>query len=237
MQHWKAAKRVLGYLKRHVDFQLRFDAGNMQTQVQPDGRIRIDTMIMYCDADFARDIDDRKSTSGYLGFLLGGLISWRSKKQTVVATSTGEAEYVALFHGAVECIWLTNLLKDIGVDLTYPPLLLEDNEAAICIARETKQHSRAKHIDIKYHFVRGHIANGQLRIAHVDTKEQLADIMTKPLPRLVFQNLRRKMGLVEAQALLSLAFNAYIKPNRLDTLITLPVYSRGGVLNQIFDLD
>lgn len=75
---------------------------------------------------------------------------------------------------------------------------MEDNEAAICMAKESRQHSRAKHIDIKYHFVREHVTNGRLRIQHVDTKDQLADIMTKPLSQHIFTNLRQRLGLIEA---------------------------------------
>ena len=108
----------------------------------------------YSDADWAGDIDDRKSTSGYIFQLSGGAISWRSKKQTCVALSTAEAEYMALASAIQEAIWLRQLISNLRIaesETTKPTTIMEDNQSAICMSKNQQYHGRTKHIDIKYH--------------------------------------------------------------------------------------
>ena len=111
-------------------------------------------MAKCLNADWAGDANDRKSTSGYLFMVSGAPVSWKSKKQTCVALSTAEAEYIALAAATQEVTWLRQLLTDLHNEQTEPTVIHEDNQAAICIAQNTQYHSKTKHIDIKYHFVR-----------------------------------------------------------------------------------
>jgi hypothetical protein len=123
---------------------------------------------------------DRKSTSGTCQFLGRSLVSWASKKQNFVALSTTEAEYIAAGHGCAQLLWMRQTVRDYGYKLTKVPLLC-DNESAICMADNPVEHSRTKHIAIRYHFLRDHQQWGDIEIAYVSTKEQLADIFSKPL--------------------------------------------------------
>ena len=110
-------------------------------------------MSAYSDADWAGDLNDRKSTSGYIFMLGGGAVSWKSRKQTCVALSTAEAEYVALANTTQEVIWMRQLMEDLEIKLTEATIVYEDSQAAISIAQNPQHHSKMKHIDIKYHFV------------------------------------------------------------------------------------
>ena len=119
------------------------------------------SLVGHSDADWAGDSDDRHSTSGNLFLMAGGAVSWLSKKQAIVALSTSEAEYVAL---SLEAVWLRSLLSDLGVSLDEPTALMEDNQGAIAIAKNPIAHSRIKHIDIRYHYIREAIHKGTIII-------------------------------------------------------------------------
>ena len=101
----------------------------------------------------------RHSTSGNLFLLSNGAVSWLSKKQPIVTLSTAEAEYVALSTAVQETVWLRKLLKDFGAEENQPTVIMEDNQGAICIAKNPVAHSRTKHIDILYHCIREAIRN------------------------------------------------------------------------------
>jgi hypothetical protein len=115
-------------------------------------------------------------------------VSWASKKQNSVALSTAEAEYIAVGHCCAQLLWMRQTLSDYGYKLTKVPLLC-DNESAIRMADNPVEHSRTKHIAIRYHFLRDHQQRGDIEIAYVSTKEQLADIFTKPLDEKLLPNL------------------------------------------------
>ena len=133
-------KRVLRYLK---------DTLNHGILYKQEG---LDKCIIGCsDADWAGDISDRKSTSGYIFVLSGGAISWSSRKQKCVALSIAEDEYVALSSAVQECIWLRQLEAELGNATEGPSLILEDNQSAIAMAKNPQYHGRAKHIDIRHH--------------------------------------------------------------------------------------
>ena len=154
-------------------------------------------MIGYTDSNWANDLDDRHSTTGNL-FLLGeGAVSWISKRQTIVAVSTAEAEYVALYHATQESIWLRQLLTEVNQPTTSAPVpLMVDNQAAIAIANNTtNRRTRTKHIDIKYHFVREAVADNRIKLVYCPTERMTADPLTKPLPCSQFVKLRSMMGL------------------------------------------
>ena len=133
----------------------------------------------YADADWAGDISDRKSTSGFCVFLGDSLVSWKSKKQSVVARSTAEAEYRAMAHATSEIVWLRWLLSDMGVTYSSPTPLYCDNKSAIQIAHNSFFHERTKHIEIDCHFVRQHLQSGTIALPFVSTTLLLADFFTK----------------------------------------------------------
>ncbi len=135
------------------------------------------TLIGYCDASYANEID-YTSRSGY-GFLLGGsLISWYSKKQSVVAQSAAEAEYYAASTASNEAVWLQRLLNELGFD-QKTITLFEDNQACIALSKNPEEHRRTKHIQVKYHVIRDYVAKGFVKFVYCDTKDQLADMFTK----------------------------------------------------------
>ena len=140
-------------------------------------------------------MSDRKSTSGYVSLKNSAAISWRSKKQTIVALSTAEAEYVALCAAVQECIWLRLLLGDFQENQVKPTVIFEDNQSAIRITENPVDHRQTKHIAIKYHFSRQRYESGEISLIYCPTAEMVADIFTKPLPRDRFESLRTQLGL------------------------------------------
>ena len=147
------------------------------------------------DADWAGDINTRKSTSGYIFKLGSATISWKSKRQSVVALSSTEAEYVALCSATQEVVWLRRLLAGIGFVQEEATTLDEDNQGTIALAKNPYNHIRTKHIEIKYHFVREVVERKEIQILYCATDRMIADVMTKPLPKTKFAEFRSGMGL------------------------------------------
>ncbi|WVZ84198.1 hypothetical protein U9M48_031253 [Paspalum notatum var. saurae] len=137
-------------------------------------------LLGYSDSDFAGCRVERKSTSGGCYLLGHSLVSWSSKKQNCVFLSTAEAEYIAAGSSCAQLLYMKQTLLDYGVKLSRIPLLC-DSESAVKLANNPVQHSQTKHIDIRHHFIRDHVAKGDILLRNVGTKEQLADIFTKPL--------------------------------------------------------
>ena len=136
----------------------------------------------YSDADWASDIETRKSHSGYVFYLNGGPISWASNKQTTVALSSVESEYIALSSATQELVYLRQLLEDLGYPQSKPTTIFEDNQGTIQLADNHGTHSkRTKHIDIRHHFIRDVMRRGWLLVEYIPTERQLADIFTKAL--------------------------------------------------------
>ena len=178
--HLTAAKRILRYLKGTDNLAVKY-------QKSDNG-----TLIGYADADWAGDSEDRHSTSGNLFLMAEGPISWLSKKQTTVALSTSEAEYVSVSAATQEVVWLRRLLTDIQAIPEGPTVIMEDNQGAIGIPI---QHARTKHIDIRYHYVREALQQGIICLSLCPTDKQLADLLTKGLPRERFEVLWEWMPL------------------------------------------
>ena len=183
-QHWTAVKRIFRYLKGTIHLGLLYERNGLKK------------LIGYSDADWGGDCNDHKSTSGYL-FLVGGTaVSWRSNKQTCVALSTAEAEYMALASAAQEAVvWMRQLSKDMKTDVCEPTVIFEDNQSAICMAKNPQFHGRAKHIGIKYHFIREQVSNNTIKLRYCRTEDMIADIFTKGLSQEKFVKLRSMCGL------------------------------------------
>ena len=140
-------------------------------------------LVRFTDSDYASDIEDRKSTSGYIFTYGDCVISWNSSKQKTVSLSSTEAEYIGLAQAAKEGIWLYTILEELGraVDVVQ---ILCDNKSTISLAHNPEFHARSKHIDIRHHFIRNLIQDGYVKIDHLGTNELPADLMTKGLPRI-----------------------------------------------------
>jgi hypothetical protein len=184
--HLRAMKRIMRYLVYTPKFVLWYPRGSTFD------------LIGYSDADWAGCKIDRKSTSGTCQFLGRSLVYWASKKQYSVALSTVEAEYIAAGHCCVQLLWMRQTLRDYDYKLRKVPLLCA-NESAFRMANNPVERSRTKHIDIRYHFLRDHQQRGDIEISYVSTKEQLADIFTKPLDEKTFSKLRNELNIHDSQ--------------------------------------
>ena len=187
--HWCGIKRVLRYIRGTLDLGLQFTYSD---------EFRL---CGFSDADWAGCLDTRKSTSGHVFRLGNATIGWRSKKQSIVALSSTESEYVALCAAAQETVWLRNLLKGVGHKQTDATVIYEDNQGAIALAKNPKNHPRTKHIDVKYHYVRGTIEDDIISVRYCATNDMVADFMTKSLSKPLFEKFRDLMGIVPVVAM------------------------------------
>lgn len=185
-KHWTALKRLFRYLKGTKDLQLTF--GGKDIDWDPE-------ISIYCDADWASNLD-RKSISGYVVTLAGGAVAWSSKKQTSVAMSTAEAEYVAATHAAKQALWFRSLFTELGFEQPSTTTIFTDNQSAVAIAHHPEFHARTKHIDLSLQFLRDYVKTGVLNTVYVNTTDNLADIFTKGLPRSTHQNVLPCIGLL-----------------------------------------
>ena len=151
----------------------------------------------YSDASYAQDKDDRKSTGGYTFLMNGGAISWKSSKQKSVAMSSCEAEYVALSEAAKEAMWLISLTMNVKKNKLLEPLIIyEDNQSSIKIAKNPIQSEKTKHIDVRHHFIREKVAEKKIEVKYMPRSDQVADILTKSLGRVLHEKFTRAMGLI-----------------------------------------
>ncbi|KAG8473962.1 hypothetical protein CXB51_033910 [Gossypium anomalum] len=140
--------------------------------------------------------DSWRSTSGYCNYVWGNLVTWRSKKQSVVARSSAESEYRALSHGICEGMWLQRLMGELKLSYTKPITLYCDNQAAISIAHNPIHHDRTKHVEIDRHFITEKINKGEICVSYLPTRQQVADVLTKSLSRKMFEEIMGKLGLI-----------------------------------------
>jgi hypothetical protein len=190
--HWDSAMHVLRYLNHTANVGIVY-SGNSSNTVS--GQRSFECPVSHCDADWAGDINTRRSTTGYVFVLAGGPISWRSRLQPTVALSSTEAEYRAITEAGQELIWLRNMMTRFGFTDPNPTILQSDNMGAIHLTSKSIFHARTKHIEIHYHWIREVVKKGDLVIKHCPTHLMVADLLTKQLPKEQFSSLRKAMGL------------------------------------------
>jgi hypothetical protein len=181
--HWIAVKRIMRYLKGTAHMKLAF-------RKQHGHRI-----YGYTDADWAADMDERKSCTGYVFIRSGCAITWNSRRQQTVALSTTEAEYMALSAASQEAIWLKQL-EDEFFNSCKPVNIFCDNQSAIKLVENNGYSARSKHIDIRHHFVREKFVEKKISINYVNTEENVSDALTKPLAKAKFNFCRNLFGLI-----------------------------------------
>ncbi|KAL5548410.1 hypothetical protein UlMin_003641 [Ulmus minor] len=174
MDHWRAANRVMRYLQRTKEY-----------------------MLIYRRSD-QLEIIGRRSTSGYIYLLAGGAISWRSAKQTLITSSTMEAEFVACYEASNQGIWLRNFVTGLRVldGIERPLKIFCDNKSAVLYSNNNRSSTKSKYIDIKFLVVKEKVQSGQISIEHIGTNSMIADPLTKGLPPKVFHEHTAHMGVV-----------------------------------------
>jgi hypothetical protein len=181
-EHWAAAKGVLRYLAGTKDYGIKYS------------RAEAAPTYGFCDADFAGDIDTRRSTTGYVFMMNGGAISWSSRVQPTVAVSTTEAEYMAAASAVKEALWLRKLAYDLGIPVDCLKIH-SDNQASISLLKNPISSVRTKHIDVIHHFARERVERKEVSFQYISTDKMVADIMTKALPEGKFKTCRAGMGI------------------------------------------
>ena len=181
LEHWEAVKRIYRYLLGMRKLALTFGVGKQGLKG-------------FTDADGASQ-EHRHAISGYTYILDGGAVSWASKKQELVTLSTTKAEYVAATHAAKEGIWLHCLVAEVFCPLTHLMPLHSDSQSAIALTKDGSYHTRTKHINIWYHFIRFVVDNGSLRLLYCPTEDMVADTLTKALPSVKAKHFAASLGL------------------------------------------
>jgi hypothetical protein len=187
--HLAAAKRVLRYLQGSLHYGILY-ARNSECVLQG-----------WSDSDYAGDLDDRKSTTGYVFMYGNGAVSWSSKKQAIVTLSTTEAEFVAAASCACQAVWLGRILEQLKQAQMNGTVIFCDNTSSIKLSKNPVMHGRCKHIDVRYHFLRDLTKDGAVEMKFCTSQEQIADIMTKALKLETFYKLRAKMGMCDLKDL------------------------------------
>ena len=184
IEHQRQLKHLLCYIRGTTDLTLVFGSSD-------------NGLIGHSDSDYAADQDDSKSTSAYVYTLFRGPVSWKSQKQSVVTTSSTEAEYIGLSNASREALYLIQLLHDFRLDpaLYDPALLYGDNQASIALSKNPKFHERAKHIHIHYHLIHNLIDTKKIELRYKPTSEMIADSLMKALPHPAGVHHREEMGL------------------------------------------
>ena len=185
IDHWKAAKKVMGYLQGTKDYMLMYrQTDNLE-------------VIGYSNLDYAGCIDSQKSTLGYVFMLAGGTVSWRSAKQTLIETSTMEVEFVSCFEATSHGVWLKSFISGLRImdSISRSLKIYCDNSAPVFMAKNNKSSSRNKHSHIKYLAIKECVKEKIVVIEHVSTELMIVDPLTKGMPPLKFKNYVARLGL------------------------------------------
>lgn len=176
-EHWQAVKWILRYVRGTLTYGLLYDQQEINAEV----------LEGYVDADYAADCDRRRSLSGYVFTYLGNLVSWRTTLQPVVALSTTESEYIAATDAIKEGIWLKELSKEL---MSYDQVVKVhcDSQSVVCLSKNQTYHDRTKHIDVRYHFIRDVLNDGEFKLEKISTDDNPADAFTKALPVSKFES-------------------------------------------------
>ena len=180
--HFNALKRILRYVRGTLDYGLQLFSSSTSS------------LVAYSDADWAGFPTTRRSTSGYCVFLGNNLLSWSSKRQPTLSRSSAEAEYRGVANAVAEACWLRNLLRELHTPISSATLVYCDNVSAVYLSSNPVQHQHTKHIEIDIHFVRDLVVAGQVKVLHVPSRYQYADIFTKGLPSALFQEFRSSLS-------------------------------------------
>jgi hypothetical protein len=182
LAHWEAVKRIFLYLNGTKGLWLGY--GGQVKELQG-----------YADTDGSMN-EYRKAISGYMFMVNEGAVSWSAKRQELILLSTTESEYIAATYAAKEALWLHTLISQIfGIHLP-PTTLFSDNQSAIALTKEHQYHTRTKHIDVRFHFIRWIIEDGKVRLVYCPTEEMVADVLTKALPSTKVKHFVSELGLV-----------------------------------------
>jgi hypothetical protein len=177
---------VLRYIRGTLDCGILFPSADRGKECR---------LVAYTNSSWCGDAEDRKSTACYMFMLGGAPIAWSSKKESVVALSSCEAEYIAASLCACQAIWLMNLIDEmIGEDHGAIEMKI-DNVSAINLAKNSIAHGKSKHIEMRFHYLREQVTNGKFILQHCRSEDQIANIMTKAVQTEVFKRLRDMMGL------------------------------------------
>lgn len=188
--HVNAAKRILRYVKGTFDYGILFNNSNVLC------------LNGYSDSDYAGNLDTRKSTTGYAFFIDNGIVSWCSQSQKCVTLSTTEAEYVAGAEATKELPpRLKRLLSELLPNQFEKAVLYIDNQSAIRLVKNPEYHRRTKHIDVDYHYIREKFSEGRFSLEYIPSHDQLADGLTKSLPKDRFEYLRKNMNIISLKSL------------------------------------
>lgn len=183
--HGAAMKQCLRYLRGTINLGLVFKRSSLKET----------KLVGYSDSSYNVDPDDGKSTTGHIFYLNGSPISWCSQKQEIVALSSCEAEFMAGTEAARQAIWLQALLEEVVGSSRERVVIMIDNQSAIALTKNPVFHGRSKHIHTRYHYIRECVENGQIEVKHIPGSEQKADILTKPLGRIKFKEMRDLIGM------------------------------------------
>ncbi|XP_071693849.1 uncharacterized mitochondrial protein AtMg00810-like [Rutidosis leptorrhynchoides] len=186
--HMLALNRIIRYIKGTLPLGLHISKNASSS------------LISYTDADWAGCPDTRRSTSGYCVYLGHNLISWSSKRQAIVSRSSAKAEYRGVANVVAETCWLRNLLLELHSPIRHATLVFCDNVSAIYLSSNPVQHQRTKHIELDIHFVHEKVARGQVRVLHVHTRFQIADIFTEGLPCILIEEFRNSLCIHDTNA-------------------------------------
>jgi hypothetical protein len=187
-RHYGGLKELLRYIGTTINQKIRYGPSTTRD------------LVVYTDADWAGDKTDRKSTSGFVVMLYGGPVCWASRKQTSVATSSTESEYIALSTGAKQAVWIGQVIRDMG----FPDYIGSDpnnvsikgdNQGSLALVKNPHLHERSKHIDIQYHYIRDLEEKGKIKVSYIPTTDMVADGLTKPLGRIAFNRFRELIGI------------------------------------------